>query len=147
MFERINKGYKLLFNDIKNIRYGIIALIIYKAITIVLDIQFCPLRNILGLPCPTCGLTRSFKLFFTGHFYEAIIMHPLILSIIVLSVAFFLFRYVLFIDYKNLKYLLIFTLIVCFGVYIYRIITVFPDKSPMIYEEKNILRIILTLFS
>lgn len=46
----------------------------------------CLFRNITGLPCPGCGMTRAFLFLGHGDFYEAIRLNPnspLIFSIIV----------------------------------------------------------------
>jgi hypothetical protein len=37
----------------------------------------CPMRFILGIPCPTCGLTRAVRLALHGDFSGATRMHPL----------------------------------------------------------------------
>jgi hypothetical protein len=37
----------------------------------------CPLRLVLGVPCPSCGLTRAARLAFGGDFAAATQMHPL----------------------------------------------------------------------
>lgn len=37
----------------------------------------CPLRLVLGVPCPSCGLTRATRLAFGGDFAAATHMHPL----------------------------------------------------------------------
>jgi hypothetical protein len=37
----------------------------------------CLLRQLTGLPCPTCGLTRAFCSISRGGFAEAVAFHPL----------------------------------------------------------------------
>ena len=37
----------------------------------------CPFFNATGLPCPGCGLTRSFVCLAHGHLFEALRWHPL----------------------------------------------------------------------
>lgn len=49
----------------------------------------CPTKSIFGLPCPGCGLTRSFISFFNGDFCEALYYN--INIIIILPVLVFLF--------------------------------------------------------
>lgn len=39
--------------------------------------SLCPFHNITGLPCPGCGLTRSFVSMGHGHFVQALVWHPL----------------------------------------------------------------------
>ena len=38
----------------------------------------CPLRAALGLPCPTCGMTRATRLLAAGDAAGATAMHPLV---------------------------------------------------------------------
>ncbi len=35
----------------------------------------CPIRQLTGCPCPTCGMTRSFTAFAQGHWHEAVSLH------------------------------------------------------------------------
>jgi hypothetical protein len=39
--------------------------------------SLCPLRVLLHVPCPSCGLTRAARLALGGHFAAASRMHPL----------------------------------------------------------------------
>jgi len=39
--------------------------------------SICPFQNLTGMPCPGCGLTRSFVCFAHGHFAEAFRYHAL----------------------------------------------------------------------
>lgn len=36
----------------------------------------CPLRNLTGLPCPGCGLTRSWVYLAHGHWSDAVAANP-----------------------------------------------------------------------
>lgn len=38
--------------------------------------SICPFQNITGIPCPGCGLTRSFVCLGHGRFKEAFFYHP-----------------------------------------------------------------------
>jgi hypothetical protein len=38
---------------------------------------FCPIKKITGIPCPSCGTTRSVLLLTKGHFTDAIHTNPL----------------------------------------------------------------------
>jgi hypothetical protein len=44
--------------------------------------SFCPMRVVLGIPCPSCGLTRATRLVLGGHFSAATAMHPLWLIVL-----------------------------------------------------------------
>lgn len=46
----------------------------------------CPIKEIFGIPCPGCGMTRAYKAFFTGHFLDALYFHPLFFSIPFLAI-------------------------------------------------------------
>lgn len=39
--------------------------------------SICAFSNLTGIPCPGCGLTRSFVCFAHGHFLDAFHWHPL----------------------------------------------------------------------
>lgn len=38
----------------------------------------CVIRNLTGMPCPTCGMTRAGLLLFSLRFHDAFFMHPLV---------------------------------------------------------------------
>jgi hypothetical protein len=38
----------------------------------------CPIRLVLGIPCPTCGITRATRLVLHGDLAGATRMHPLV---------------------------------------------------------------------
>lgn len=40
---------------------------------------FCPIRQSIGLPCPSCGMTRAWLSFVQGNFWDAFTFHPLFL--------------------------------------------------------------------
>jgi hypothetical protein len=37
----------------------------------------CPFRRVTGLPCPTCGLSRSWSALLHGRIQESVAFHPL----------------------------------------------------------------------
>lgn len=41
-----------------------------------IGLNLCWMRGELGIPCPGCGLTRSFSCAMRGHFYESWLFHP-----------------------------------------------------------------------
>jgi hypothetical protein len=43
---------------------------------------FCPLRRVLHVPCPSCGLTRAARLALAGDWGGATRMHPLWLVVL-----------------------------------------------------------------
>lgn len=38
----------------------------------------CPLKSLAGIPCAFCGGTRAAAAFAHGHFYEALLLNPLV---------------------------------------------------------------------
>jgi len=48
----------------------------------------CPIRELTGCPCPTCGMTRSFAALTQGHWQEAVTMHlfgPILLGVFAIA--------------------------------------------------------------
>lgn len=41
------------------------------------DYRLCFIRNVFGIPCPTCGSTRSAIHFFSGDFLSALWINPI----------------------------------------------------------------------
>ena len=88
----------------------------------------CPLYNFLGVPCPSCGMTRAYKLFFTGTFMEAFLMHPL-----------FLLPPLFFIKPLWKKPIIVSTVAIFIIVYIIRLAVLFPHTPPMNFNYNSIL--------
>lgn len=104
------------------------------------SVNFCPIYTIVGVPCPSCGMTRSWIELLSGNYLEAWHLHPL----------FFLFPLVvaliLLYEKKNgekrkwVKYTLILSLTLLIGVWLLRMITMFPHEEPMTWNERAVLR-------
>jgi len=58
---------------------GLAILVLWLAPAGVLDRGpvICPFRRLTGLPCPTCGLTRSWRAALHGRLRESVALHPL----------------------------------------------------------------------
>ena len=48
----------------------------------------CPIYNIFGIPCPCCGLTRSWICFLKGNMIGAFSYHPLFIPITAVLILF-----------------------------------------------------------
>lgn len=84
-----------LKSDWKNYKAGLlIALVVVVAAT-VLGRSVCYFKNITGMPCPGCGMTRSFLLILQGQFGKAWELHPFAYGWMVFAVIFFVDRYIL----------------------------------------------------
>ena len=61
--------------------WGGIGLIVLAAVRFVpsglTDFYLCPFHSITGIPCLTCGMTRSFRHVVHGRFLEAFALNPL----------------------------------------------------------------------
>ena len=100
----------------------------------------CPSRELVGLPCPGCGLTRSILLILQGRFAESWRLQPFGYAWLALAAVFILDRYVLETRQRLWKGLLT---VICIGMvalYGYRMATMFPHTEPMTYYERNLLR-------
>lgn len=110
--------------------------------------KICTIRMLTGIPCPGCGMTRAFLLVSQGKIYEATMMHPFWIPIIILAVIFPVLRYG-FSDSvivgkitKLLKTLIAVTILLFIIFYIYRMIVYFPDIEPMKYDSHNIMNML-----
>ena len=91
-----------------------------------------------GYPCPGCGMTRAMFKVLRLDFAGAWEMHPFIYLIGILFLLFCISRY--FLNGKYMKYVKVFMIIIAVGMivfYIYRMITLFPDVTPMTYYYGN----------
>lgn len=120
-----------------------IGLLIAAAIVVgasLLGHGICPSRELLGLPCPGCGMTRSIMLILRGHFRESWQLQPFGYAWLALAAVFAVDRYMLESRQKLWKGMLV---VVCVGMvilYVYRMFTMFPHTEPMTYYEGNLLR-------
>lgn len=40
------------------------------------DFTVCLIKNVTGIPCPSCGTTRAVELIFKGYFFDALQVNP-----------------------------------------------------------------------
>ena len=116
---------KKLKKDMKEIAIPIVAISLF---IIIINSKFgkiCPLRMLIGIPCPTCGTTRAVGLLLKGKITEAAMVNPIWIFLLVIIVMVFFYRYVEMAFQKRkrlLKFIdiMIFTTIaVVIAVYIY----------------------------
>lgn len=48
----------------------------------------CLIQKLIGFPCPTCGMTRSFFALINGDFRLSFQLHPMLFSIPILIILF-----------------------------------------------------------
>ena len=131
---------RILLKDIKSARWAIILIIAYFVFLKNYIYTICPVVLLTGFPCPGCGMTRAAFRLFCFDFLGAWEMHPFIYPIGALFVMFCFSRY--FMNGKYMKCVKWFMILIAIGMvifYIYRMITMFPEASPMTYYYGNYL--------
>ena len=98
----------------------------------------CIVKEITGLPCPSCGMTRAWLSFIKFDFISAFKWHPLFLLGPV-------FIYLIFSHFKKKNLYLTLFSILFIAVYIIRMSAMFPTQPPMDIEVNNKLFNILGL--
>jgi hypothetical protein len=100
----------------------------------------CFVRGVSGIPCPSCGMTRAYKLLFQGDLEGAFYMHPLFFIPIIIVVLFLTRKMNILYKYKY------HLLVIFLGVYVYRMIVLFPNEAPMMFNHKALLPRIFNMF-
>ena len=104
----------------------------------------CLAEAILGVPCPGCGLTRATLALLRFDFTKAFQFHPLVLlaylDIALVSIAVITGKLS-----KSSKNILIVSIILFIGVYIFRMITMYPDIAPMKPNPRSLLNQLMRL--
>jgi len=116
----------------------IVAVAVYFAIMSFFFGNVCPLVVFLGLPCPTCGMTRAALLFLQGRFIDSFWMHPLFLptatAITYLTVCALFFPHRL----KRTRLLVVVWIAAVLLVYVIRMIYMFPNQPPLVINEDSV---------
>lgn len=129
---------RLISKILKSSLFWIVLYLIYALIMHILKLESCPVKLLIGLPCPGCGMTRAviclLKLDFKGSFrYNALWL--ILLFIVVVAI---LKKYGIF---KKLYYSRVFWMVIGATIltyYILRLIYVYPNE-PMDYYYFNLL--------
>lgn len=93
--------------------------------------ELCIYKRITGLPCPGCGMTRAFLSFFRGDIGQAFYYHPLF-WLVPMIFGVYVFkdnaRVRKIFDHDRLWQVLLVSFI---GVYVIRMVVLFPHVEPM----------------
>ena len=89
--------------------------------------SLCPVYNFVGIPCPSCGMTRAWSFALRGRLGEAFTYHPMFWIVIFLP----------FLAVKNRRIsiaaIIILAVFIC--VWAARMIFCFPYKDPMTFNR------------
>ncbi|WP_237579104.1 DUF2752 domain-containing protein [Candidatus Enterococcus willemsii] len=106
----------------------------------------CLFRWITGIPCPGCGMTRSFLHLLSGQIDEAFYYHPLFWLVPILFGIVLLRKQPIIQKVYASKAFWTAMLVVILGVYSYRMVQFFPHQVPLDFEEKALIPRILSNF-
>lgn len=134
-----------LKRDIKVLKKQWYIILLFLALLLFFQYKFhnlCTVRALTGFPCPACGMTRAFVLFFRGHIRESLGMHPLWPFVLFLGIFSLERRYIeggkKYLEYLYYAYIILLVMaLVC--LYFYRMYEYFPYQEPMIYDMDNAL--------
>ncbi|WP_195988436.1 DUF2752 domain-containing protein [Clostridium sp. D53t1_180928_C8] len=113
------------------IAFGILIIfLIMKKISSITG-SICLIRGVVGVPCPSCGMSRAITEVINGDIIKAFKFHPLFWLPFVVILLLVLKR-------KYFKCILIIAIILLITVYIIRMVILFPTVEPMKYNEKAI---------
>ena len=137
----MRRALKLLWKDIKDIKWAIIVIIAYFALGRYFLYSLCPMVMVTGLPCPGCGLTRAGFALLRLDLAGAYRIHPFIYPIAGYIAVFGWNRYIMGRRMgKKLKAGLTVLMVLVILFYGWRMWMYFPGEPPMSYYERNLLR-------
>ncbi len=98
----------------------------------------CVYRNVFGIPCPGCGLTRALGLLIRGEAGRAFMLHPLF-PLIILCLATILFRSRRPFErlYRSRAFWIV-SIFLLVSLWIVRMILLFPHHEPMTFHHRSI---------
>ena len=142
----VKRVFLNIWKDVKRYRSGVLALAVYCTVTHIFFHTICPVALVSGFPCPGCGMTRAFSQIITLHFVDAVNMHACIVLwvplIIWMAVRRWAFEKPGF-PVRPLVGVMIITVVY----YVWRMVTIYPYRLPMVFREKNLINIVLRAFS
>lgn len=136
------RACRILRADILKYRMLIAAFLFFCIGAGVLFHKICIFRITTGYPCPGCGITRAFQLFFLLRWKEAFQMNPMIFVWLPLIAYAAFKRYFRGHKVTHFTALFISAGLLSLLVYLLRMIILYPDTPPMTYDSNNILRFI-----
>ena len=72
---------RLFASDAARCVFAVGLIVVCVALAHVFGVVLCPMKRFLGVPCPTCGLTRAFVALLHGNVGEAFAIQPLAMTL------------------------------------------------------------------
>lgn len=132
--------------DLKDYKEVLVVFAVYYVFMHVVFHAFCPLVLVTGLPCAGCGMTRAVFFLLTGQFERSFRLHPMALPVLLFAGYCAVRRWLLG---KRVKGFQAGLLLLCAGmlaVWVYRMITVFPNHAPFSYTSGSLLERIVPAY-
>ena len=118
---------------------NIIWLGLFLAVLAVFGLLFgCPIKRLIGLPCPGCGMTRGCLSLMKLNFSAAVHWHPLCFIVPPLGLMYVLRDTRIGRRFWSCTPLLAALIAAIMGVYIWRMATMFPKVPPMNFYKNAV---------
>lgn len=143
----IRDYFSIFVDKLREYMIAIVGILLYIFITEVFfeHIGPCVMKDVIGMPCPTCGMTRAFYSLLSLDFKSAFSYHPLWWTVPIIGfVVVFGERPWIAKIFKS-KIFWSVVLVLYLGVYAYRMITIYPNE-PMGYNPINLSNLLQSLF-
>ncbi len=140
------KLWKLFKQQIKIFWPFILVCSIYVLISLLWIDEYtnCLFKMVTGFPCPGCGLTRAFLSILHFDFKASFFYNPSWPVVILIVLVIFFSPTKLGKTLMHSKIFWAFSIGIIFGLYIYRMINIFPNY-PLNYEPRNLINILKKL--
>ena len=125
-------------SETKSILFGLILAGLLVLGMFVFDAG-CIVRNITGLPCPGCGMTRALITALSGDLAGAFRMHPLFWLPPLLLAAVLLLTLLKpdSLHSKKASWVWLACAVIYLSVYAVRMVLFFPDQEPLTYDRTS----------
>lgn len=131
--------YGRIYRDVKQYYIGILIFALYYALTIIFFKASCPFLLLTGFSCPGCGLLRCFRYILTFRFEAAVSLNPSCFLWFAFVLWLIVTRYFVGKDFKRINAtLLAIVSLATVIIYLYGMITCFPNKIPYVYSRRNL---------
>ena len=125
--------------EIKDVKIPLFIFAVYFLIVAVAGTDtLCFFKNIYGIPCPGCGLYRSFICLFKGEIGTAFLYHPLFPLVLISGIVFALRDYSIFRILHLSRWFWLAAATIFIAVWIVRMILLFPDEPPMDFNRNSL---------